>query len=164
MKISSKSPEYRGYCGIGLHLPKCAANVGSVLRAAWCWDASFIAITGKRYKKSSVDTMATYRHKPLFHVDDLKSIIPYDCESIAVEINENATNLIDFVHPERAFYVFGPEDGSLEAKQFGWCDRVVCIPAGCLNLAASVNVLLYDRRFKQRDKPTIRTIGETYDG
>lgn len=149
-----RSTGNRGYCGIGLHLPKNAPNIGSVLRAVGCWDASFIAITGKRYSKRSTDTMKAYRHKPLFHVDDLKDVIPYDCVPIAIEISENSVSLPDFVHPQRAFYIFGPEDGSL-GEQFAYCKHVVTIPCGCLNLAASVNVVLYDRRFKQINAKTL---------
>jgi hypothetical protein len=36
-----------------------------------------------------------------------------DAVPVAVEMRRNAESLIDFVHPEYALYVFGPEDGSL---------------------------------------------------
>lgn len=60
-----------------------------------------------------------------------------------------ATPLPEFVHPERAFYVFGPEDGTIGQEIIDRADAVVYVPTvGCMNLAASVNVLLYDRLAK----------------
>ena len=58
-------------------------------------------------------------------------------------------NLKDFRHPERAFYVFGPEDGSLTEKTLSICQDVVYVPTkASMNLAATVNVVLYDRLSK----------------
>jgi tRNA(Leu) C34 or U34 (ribose-2'-O)-methylase TrmL len=46
-------------------------------------------------------------------------------------------------------YLFGPEDGTLSAEVLGECDAAVYIPTkGSMNLAATVNVLLYDRQAK----------------
>ena len=63
-----------------------------------------------------------------------------------------AQSLADYKHPERAFYIFGPEDGTLGERVLSWCRDVVYVPmeAGCMNLAAIVNVVLYDRASKAR--------------
>jgi tRNA(Leu) C34 or U34 (ribose-2'-O)-methylase TrmL len=46
-------------------------------------------------------------------------------------------------------YVFGPEDGTISQAVIDKADAVVYIPTnGCMNLAATVNVLLYDRLAK----------------
>lgn len=46
----------------------------------------------------------------------------------------------------RAFYVFGPEDGTLGSKVLDWCPHRVMVPTRmCMNLAETVNVILYDR-------------------
>ena len=149
MSITNK----RGYCGIGLHSPKNNINVASVLRASGCYNASFVATTGKRYEKSSVDTQSRFRHAPLFHTDDLKDIIPYGCVPVAVELIEGAQDLTNYKHPESAFYIFGPEEGSLGKKTTDWCRDVIYIPTDyCMNLAATVNVVLYDRLAKQNRK------------
>ena len=59
------------------------------------------------------------------------------------------TPLIHFQHPEQAYYIFGPEDGSLSQTILDASDHVVYIPTiGCMNLAATVNVVLYDRLAK----------------
>ncbi len=135
----------RGFCAVGLVSPKTPANVGSALRAAGVFGASFVAFTGSRYHGSGTDTMKAVRHLPLFRSDDLRSIIPHDCVPVAVDLVEGAVPLPDYVHPRSAFYIFGPEDGTLGKATLDWCRDRVMIPAGCLNLAAAVNVVLYDR-------------------
>ncbi len=140
----------RGYSAVGLHMPKTPANIGSVLRAAHCYGVGMVAHTGQRYRNASTDTMKAYRHLPLVSADDLQSLVPYDCTPIAVDIVDGARCLTTFIHPERAFYVFGPEDGTLGAKVLGWCRERVYVPtAFCMNLAAAVNVVLYDRMAKE---------------
>lgn len=139
----------RGYSAIGLHYPKTPANVGSVLRAAQCYGSSLVAYTGERYKKASTDTMKAYRHLPLIKVEDLFSIIPYDCVPVAIDLLDDACTLVHYVHPERAFYIFGPEDGTLGKTITSRCRDKVYVPThGCMNLAACVNVVLYDRMAK----------------
>ena len=149
----------RGYSAIGLFNPKNSINVGAVLRAAGIYGASFVAVTGERikfkYKKAPTDTMKTYRHLPLLQIEDLKKIIPYDCVPVAVEIIDGAIPLHNYEHPERALYVFGPEDGTLGKQVLNWCRDIIYIPGnGCMNLAATVNVVLYDRQAKQLQSVT----------
>lgn len=73
---------------------------------------------------------------------------------VAVEVLDNSEPLDAFVHPENAIYVFGPEDDSLPGYVREACHRFVTIPTAIrtpLNLAAAVNVVLYDRLAKQRE-------------
>lgn len=141
----------RGYSAVGLHNPKNNINVGSVLRACGCFGASMLATTGRRYRKSPTDTMAAVKRIPLLQVDDLHEVIPYDCIPIAIELTGDARPIHELRHPERAFYIFGPEDGTLGKSVLSWCQgKPVYIPTrGCMNLAATVNVVLYDR-WRQR--------------
>ena len=54
-----------------------------------------------------------------------------------------ARSLIDFDHPERALYVFGPEDGSLDRAVLAQCHRFLVIPTKhCTNLSAAVYTVL----------------------
>jgi len=143
----------RGYCGIGLDNPKDPKNIGSALRAVGCYEASFLAVSGSRYKKSRTDTMKQYKHAPLFEVEDLKIVIPYDCTPVAVDIIEGATPLHEYNHPRSAFYIFGAEDETLGENVLSYCRDVIYIPTNrCMNLAATVNVVLYDRMAKQFTK------------
>jgi len=140
----------RGYSAIGLHLPKHSVNVGSTLRAAQNFGATLVAVTGRRYQRAPTDTMAAYRHIPLLQVDDLREVVPFDCVPIAIELRKDAKSLITFKHPERAFYIFGPEDSSLGEKVTEWCRDIIYVPTDrCMNLAATVNVVLYDRLVKR---------------
>jgi len=140
----------RGFSCIGLDDPKTPVNVGSAIRAAGCYDVSIIAIRGDRFGRTPTDTMKQYRHRPVLRVEDLHSVVPFDCVPVAVDLIEGATSLIDYVHPERAFYIFGAEDATLGNRVTSWCRDIIYIPTnGCMNLAASVNVVLYDSMQKQ---------------
>ncbi len=128
-------------------------NIGSALWAVGVYGASMLAISGKRYKKHGADTMKHYRHLPLLQVDDLREVIPYDCVPVAVDLVEGAAPLPEYKHPERAFYIFGAEDATLGERVLSYCRDKVFIPMeGCMNLAATVNVVLYDRMCKQFNK------------
>lgn len=141
--------DQRGYCAVGLLNPKTEANMGAALRACGNYGAALMAIQGKRFKKCSTDTMKAWRHLPVQEVDDLRHAIPFGCIPVAVELSPNARSLVGYTHPERAFYVFGPEDSSLGRDTLSWCRDVIYVPTNrCMNLAACVNVILYDRMAK----------------
>jgi tRNA(Leu) C34 or U34 (ribose-2'-O)-methylase TrmL len=106
----------RGFACIGLCNPKTVANVGSALRAAAVFGAAMVAVSGIRYRRAGTDTPAAYRHLPLLQCDDLHDVIPYDCVPVAVDLIQGAKSLVDYVHPERAFYVFGAEDATLGVR------------------------------------------------
>ncbi|NTS77143.1 RNA methyltransferase [Catenovulum sp. SM1970] len=137
---------------IGLFNPKSPQNVGTIMRAAGCYDVNSVFYTGRRYDKArefTTDTKQVYQRIPLTGVNDLKDVIPFGAKPVAIELVEGATPLPDYRHPLNAFYVFGPEDGSLSQEVVDWCEDVVYIPTiGSMNLAATVNVLLYDRFVK----------------
>jgi tRNA(Leu) C34 or U34 (ribose-2'-O)-methylase TrmL len=144
----------RGFSAVALVNPKNGANVGSVLRAAGCYDASLVVISGQRPEhymgRLPTDTQKAYRNIPTLRVADVFEAVPYDCIPVAVDLVPNARNLVDFCHPERAYYIFGPEDGTLGKAITDRCKFAVQIPTRfCMNLAACVNVVLYDRMAKQ---------------
>lgn len=143
----------RGFAAIGLHSPKTGHNIGSVIRAAQCYGAASVAISGERigakHIKHATNTVAGHRHMPVLR-GDLRGLIPYGAVPVAVDLVNDAESLVDFEHPQAAFYVFGPEDGTLGAATLEWCPRRVMVPTRlCMNLAATVNVVLYDRLAKQ---------------
>jgi len=137
---------------IGLVNPKSPENVGMVMRAAGCYEADKVFYTGKRFDRARqffTDTKNVHEKIPLQGVEDLIAAAPANAKIIAVELVEGATPLIYFQHPEQAYYIFGPEDGSLTQDVLDACDHAVYIPTiGCMNLAATVNVVLYDRLAK----------------
>lgn len=145
--------EVSGYCGIGLFAPQKGENVGGALRAAYCFNAAFIVTSGGKYATTPTDVFQTVKHIPFFRVKDLRMAIPQDCVPVAVELTAEAEDIRDYHHPARAFYIFGPENGSLGKDVLSYCRDIIRIPTlGCLNLAMAVNIVLYDRIVKMHDK------------
>lgn len=157
----------RGYFGVHLTNPRDPTNVGSALRACGCFGAAFLSYSGKRYRRHAADTQKAYRHMPLFHTSEEPGAlhVPYDCVPVAVELVPGATQLPHFVHPERALYVFGPEDGSISPDLLDICrGGALRIPSlFCLNLAAAVNVVLYDRVAKAGLNRTLYAHGKALE-
>jgi tRNA(Leu) C34 or U34 (ribose-2'-O)-methylase TrmL len=141
-----------GLVSIGLVNPKSAANVASILRACGCYGASAVFYTGQRFgyaKDFNADTKRMRHIIPTIGVDDLLAIAPKGASKVVIELVEGAIPLPEFVHPVSAFYIFGPEDASVPENIVAACDHVVYIPTrNSMNLAATANVVLYDRMAK----------------
>jgi tRNA(Leu) C34 or U34 (ribose-2'-O)-methylase TrmL len=155
--------------------PKYAHNVGTVLRACSCYGIGQLWYTGNR-----VDLAAPNRDRTIRRTASLKPRLPreermkgygdvvvhqyerpfdmfVDAVPVAVELLPNCEHLPTFEHPANAVYVFGPEDGSVPGKVLQHCHRFVAIPARhCLNLAATVYTVLYDRQTKLAPGLTLR--------
>ena len=139
----------RGFAGVGLYYPKNDLNVGATLRACWVYGAAYLAIQGKHYRRAPTDTGKSFQNLPMFEVDSLEAMVPFDTVPVAVDLLPDARPLPEYTHPRSAFYVFGPEDGTLGAKVTDFCRDVIYVPTNdCMNLAATVNVVLYDRMCK----------------
>jgi len=137
---------------IGLVNPKSASNVAVILRAAGCFGVTSILYTGERYtyaKAFHEDTKKFRNLIPTTAVDDLITSAPKGARIIAVELVEGALALPAFEHPANAYYLFGPEDGTIPQHILDACDDVVYIPTkSSMNLAVTANVVLYDRLAK----------------
>lgn len=141
---------------LGLINPKSPDNVGSVLRAAANYGVDQVFYTGNRYpraierKARMVDMSRKVSKDVLISQQDcLIDVVTENMKIVCVEFALNAIPLPDYEHPENALYIFGPEDGSIDQTIIDQADDVVYVPTvGCMNLSASVNVLLYDRLFK----------------
>jgi tRNA(Leu) C34 or U34 (ribose-2'-O)-methylase TrmL len=141
----------RGFASIGLDRAKDPANLGGVLRAAGCFDASMVVLGGGRMGKYAADTMRAYKHIPCIETDSVLDAVPYGAVQVVVELCDRAKSITNFVHPEAAYYIFGPEDGSVSKHIVERAQCVIQIPTNrCMNLAATVNVVLYDRMLKAR--------------
>lgn len=141
---------------IGLTDPKSPSNVGAVMRAAGCYQANEVRYTGVRYARAAkfhTDTKDMSRKIPLNAVESLTNQLLPGQQVICVDLVEGAIPLPVFEHPENAIYIFGPEDGTISQEVINSADAVVYVPTiGCMNLAASVNVLLYDRLAKSKQE------------
>lgn len=145
----------KSHVTIGLTNPKSPTNVGAVMRAAGCYQVDEVKYTGQRYEKASkfhTDTKSAARTIPLTGVESFLDNLELETQIVCVELAEGATPLPRFKHPENAIYIFGPEDGSISQDVADRADHVVYVPTvGCMNLAATVNVLLYDRLAKSEE-------------
>lgn len=141
---------------IGLSNPKSPANVGAVMRAAGCYRVDSVFYTGERYPRAvkfNTDTKDARSNISLIGVDCLLEQLSGNTKIVCVELVEGATPLPEYHHPDKAFYIFGPEDGTLDQCVIDRADAVVYVPTvGCMNLAATVNVVLYDRLAKSNRK------------
>jgi len=137
---------------IGLCNPKSPSNVGAVMRAAGCYGVDAVHYSGERFARSAkyhTDTKNITGKIPLTHNGNLATEQPEGMCIVCVELAEGATPLPEFTHPDKALYIFGPEDGSIPQDILNYAHHVVYVPTiGCMNLAATVNVLLYDRLSK----------------
>ena len=129
--------------------------MGHTLRAALCFEARLVIIGGAlanlNVQKLKTDPGRAYRHIPVIQVEDIFEALPEDCTPVAVELTDNAVGLPNFVHPERACYIFGPENGSISPEVLSRCSTSVKIPTVMsLNLGMTVNIVLYDRMAKSR--------------
>lgn len=157
--------EGRGFCGVALIQPKTPANVGHALRAVGCYGASLMIVEGQRGHKSLItsnatDTMKAWRHIPTILTDDVFDAIPIGAVPVAVDLMPHAGSLVDFIHPQSAVYIFGPEDGTLGERHAKLGMARIYVPTRfCMNLAATVNVVLYDRMVKAIRRKALLTDG-----
>lgn len=163
--------------------PKTPYNVGAVIRACSIFDVRTLRWTGRRIstaegRRKAGTTLKSNRPrlpreermKDYGNVDwredtseNVVSALAQSLQAVpvAVEVREHSEMLDEFIHPLRAVYVFGPEDGSIPKGVLTACHRFVRIPTfhrTPLNLAAAVNVVLYDRLAKER--ATLRGLSE----
>jgi tRNA(Leu) C34 or U34 (ribose-2'-O)-methylase TrmL len=143
----------KGFASIALDNPKTPSNIGSAMRAAGCYRASLVVLGGPRPQRLAAiptDTIKAWRHIPHVMVSDVFDAIPFGAVPVAVDLIDGAIPLPRYIHPERAFYIFGAEDATLGKRILSRCRDVIVVPtAYCMNLAATVNVILYDRLAKQ---------------
>lgn len=143
----------RGFYGIGIVGSKTPLNVGTLWRSAFAMDAAFIFTAGRRYPRQASDTVKAYRHVPMFEFADTNALwdaIPHDCVPVAVELDERARSIDNYVHPERAIYILGAEDYGIQKAVLSRCRDIIQLPGCvCLNVATAGSIVMYDRYVKR---------------
>lgn len=140
----------RGYFGIGAEGISKSMNVGSLLRSAHAFGASFmftVAAVYSRLEGGKTDTSNSERHVPFFAFPDVASIVlPRGCALVGVELADDAIDLPSFRHPRQAAYVFGPERGSLSPEMADRCEFLIRIPTRfSVNVGIAGAIVMYDR-------------------
>lgn len=135
---------------IALCNPKFANNMGDVVRAAACLNASKVWYSGSRIQFGDriPREIRLYKEVELINEDyfvDKSGLTP-----VAVELLPGAQDIRNFQHPPEALYIFGPEDGSIPKSIRRLCHSFIQIPTNyCVSLPAAVHLTLYDRMIKQ---------------
>ena len=150
----------RGYFGIGIEGVSKPMNLGSLLRTAHAFGASFLFTIGglvNRRQIENADTSSAMANLPMHEYPDLASFqLPRGCRLVGVELLPDAIDMPSFRHPAQAAYVLGAERTSLSLALQERCDFVIRIPARfCVNLAVAGALVMYDRmvclgRFAER--------------
>jgi tRNA(Leu) C34 or U34 (ribose-2'-O)-methylase TrmL len=149
--------------------PKYPHNVAQAIRACAAYGVPDLRYTGSRMDTSLRGFGRLPREERMKGYKAVKwerSFNPFadfpDYTPVAIEVRENCEMLQHFQHPEKALYVFGPEDGSLTSTTLRHCHRFVAVPTlHCLNLSMTVGTVLYDRLAKlQPDARLDMTITE----
>jgi len=150
----------RGYFGIGIEGVSKPMNLGSLLRTAHAFNASFVFTIGAMFEEREVllaDTSDAAASLPLHEYEDLGSFeLPRGCRLVGVEFLDEAAELPSFRHPAQAAYVLGAERASLSPELVARCDHLVKIPTRfCINVAMAGALVMYDRmislgRFAER--------------
>ena len=140
----------RGYFGFGVEAISKPMNLGTLMRSAHAFGASFFftldAVFSPRQVRQS-DTSDASKHLPLYVWDRLDEMqLPRGCSLVGVELTEEAVELPSFRHPLAAAYVLGPERGSLSPQLQERCDLLVKIPTRfCVNVGIAGALVMYDR-------------------
>jgi tRNA G18 (ribose-2'-O)-methylase SpoU len=140
----------RGYFAVGVEGISKSMNVGSLLRSAHAFGASFMFTVAAVYDREEgdlADTSHAQGHTPLYSFDSVDDmVLPRGCQLVGVEITDDAIALPSFRHPQQAAYVFGPERGSLSTAMVDRCKHVVQIPARfSFNVGIAGALVMYDR-------------------
>lgn len=140
----------RGYFALGTEGISKSGNIGTIMRSAHAFGASFVFTVNAALdidEMNRVDTSGGMDHVPLYPYDGVDDLtLPEGCTLVGVELTPDAVDLPSFRHPLRAAYVLGPERGSLSPALVARCDHVVKIPTKfCVNVAVAAAIVLYDR-------------------
>ena len=144
-----KTQNDEGYYAIGIFRGKTEHNLGTLWRSAFVLGAKYIFTIENKYKKQASDVVRAWSRIPLFHhktFEDFANNIPYDCQLIGVELDDNATFLHEFEHPKRAIYLLGAEDKGLPDYVIARCQKIIKLPGNSsLNVGVTGAIVMHDR-------------------
>lgn len=144
-----------GYFGIGIENSKTPMNLGTLWRSAYVYDAALLFTIARRYDKQCSDNVGATKHVPLQHfatVGEMYAALPYGCQLIGVELDDRATPLRRFTHPDRAIYLLGAEDHGLTKAARERCHSLIVLPGkSSVNVAVAGSIVMC-HRVMQRER------------
>lgn len=142
--------DMRGFFGVGVEQISKEQNVGTLVRSAHAFGASFFFAIAPHVDIKALrqsDTSGAFDHLPYYQYDSVAALdLPKGCRLVGVEFTDESVELPSFCHPVRAAYVLGPEMGSLSPEMTARCEFVVKIPMKfCINVGIAGSLVMYDR-------------------
>src|SRR3990167_2467869 len=152
---------------IGIEHTKTPANLGTLLRSAYCFGAAMVFTVGKRYARQCSDTVYSTRHIPVIHFKDWTDFRAHqwpDWDLVAIELTEGARELSEFIHPRSAIYILGPEDGSISSEVLGWprVQKIKIESAFCLNVATAGSIVMYQRTISRPANQAVKSFQQRH--
>lgn len=152
------SKDTRGFFAVGVYHPKTEHNIGTLMRSAYLYGASFVFTVGSRYRRQASDTPNTTLHIPLFHFDSIEDLVthlPNSTPLVGIELDPRGEKLHEYTHPQRAVYLLGAEDHGLPQHVIDRCHSLVeiaAVEAQSMNVATAGSIVIYDRHVKAEAK------------
>ncbi len=156
MKEELKKPNQdygKGYCGIGIFMPKTKENIGTLIRSAVMFGADFVFMIGERYV-SQCSAVKLDSKIPIFYFKDFETFCecmpPIEKFSV-IELTENAKPLKEYNHRKIGIYILGSEDNGIskEILESDRCEFLQIEGNSSLNVAVAGSIVLYDRFIKK---------------
>ena len=148
--MTQSNNRQRGYFGIGVEGITKAQNLGTMVRSAHAFGASFFFTVAPELDVREVresDTSKAWENLPFFEYDSREEFqLPKRCSLVAVEFTEDSIELPSFKHPKAAAYILGPEMGNVSPEMMARADHVIKIPMQfCINVGVAGSIVMYDR-------------------
>lgn len=152
-KLSKPRQNYgKGFCGIGIYMPKTQENIGTLIRSAKMFGADFVFMIGKRYTRQC-SSVGLDNKIPIFYYKDFNTFcecMPPVEKYTVIELTENSINLNDYKHKREGIYILGAEDNGIpkEILDSKRCEFVKIEGNSSLNVSVAGSIVLYDRLIK----------------
>jgi len=140
--------------GICSYQAKHTENVGTLFRSAYLYGCSSLNTVGRKYSTQSSDTVHSTKHINYYHFESFDNFLNKwkgSLAIVAVELDDNAISIENFIHPYNAIYVLGNESYGIPKKNLDKCDYIVQIPTVhpySMNVAVAGSIVLADRFHK----------------
>lgn len=137
--------------------PKFSSNVGTMARNAELFGFDKLYVSQPERTGGHIgatDTAKSFRRIGEFVWDEIgliSSMRDSGHKIIAIELENDATDVTTFDHPEDALYIIGSEDKGISRDILDIVDETIVIPAykqWSFNAADSATIIMYDRYAK----------------